>query len=86
MAVVGLFLPSVLVFCAGGPAAGVDFLTRALLAEIRADGKEPIAVGKVDQKRARGDILAADPALFRLNGRYPRSWPWPYFSCSGRGD
>jgi hypothetical protein len=59
-----------LVFCAGGPAAGVHFLTRALLAEIRADGKEPIVVGKVDQKRARGDILAADLAIYLLNGRY----------------
>ena len=41
-----------------------------MLAEIRADGKEPIAVGKVDQKRARGDILAADLAIYLLNGRY----------------
>jgi hypothetical protein len=30
VAVVGLFLPSAR-FCAGGPAAGVHFLTRALL-------------------------------------------------------
>jgi hypothetical protein len=63
VAVVGLLLPSAR-FCAGGPAAGVHWpFPDTCLAEIRADGTEPIIAGKRDQKRARGDILAADLAL-----------------------
>jgi hypothetical protein len=65
VATVGLFLPSARFFVpAAPPSERAHFLIRALLKFAPMEQNQWLWVGKRDQKRARGDILAADLALY----------------------
>jgi hypothetical protein len=73
-----------LVFVPAAPPPGVHFLLRALLKFAPMEQNQQLMQLKGIRKERVIDILAADPALYRLNGRYLRAPGLISRSCSGQ--